>query len=135
MTALHGCPCLALTLLLVLGVRRCIAYCCRIDEQFGALQSHQSRCLGVPLVPAYEHAELAHAGLNRAEAEVARCEVELLVVGRVVGDVHLAILAGDRAVAFHDDSRVVIQTRSTALEERCDDNHVALVCQCAVRSR
>ena len=45
---------------------------------------------------------------------------------------HLAILASDRAVALHDDSRVVIQTRSTALEERCDDNHVALACQCAV---
>ena len=62
------------------------------------------------------------AGVDGLEAEVARREVELLVVARVVGDVHLTILAGNRAVLLQHHSGVVIQTRGTTLEQRCDDN-------------
>ncbi len=61
--------------------------------------------LGVPLVPADESADGALGGLRGFEAEVAGGEVELFVVERVVGDVHLAVGVGDGAVFFDGDGR------------------------------
>src|SRR5690606_5309931 len=52
----------------------------RIDQKLGAAQRSQSRSLGIPLSPADEHAELGGGGRERAESEIARREVELLVV-------------------------------------------------------
>lgn len=40
MTALHRCPSLTLTLLLVLRIVGCIANGCGINKQFGTLKSH-----------------------------------------------------------------------------------------------
>ena len=42
------------------------------------------------------------------KTEVARREVKLLIVGRIIRDVHLAIPAGYAAVFFYHYSRVVI---------------------------
>ena len=70
-----------------------------VEQQLGAGQRHQPRRFRIPLVPAHQHAEFAHRGVDRLEAEVAGREVELLVIRRIVGDVHLAVVPGDAAVA------------------------------------
>ena len=68
-----------------------------------------------------------NARVERLEAQVARREVELLVVERVVGDVHLAVEAQQRAVGVEDDGRVVIEPRRPPLEERADDHDAGLL--------
>ena len=125
MTTLHSCPCLALALLLLLCVVGCIANGSRINKEFGSLQSHKSCCLWIPLVPANKHSKLAYACLDWMETKVAGCEIELLVVSRIVGDVHLAVFAGYRSVALYHYSRVVVETWSTTLEERSNNDNIA----------
>ena len=61
-------------------------------------------------------------GLRGFEAEVAGGEVELLVVERVVGDVHLAVGVGDAAVFFDGDGGVVIEAGGAAFEEAGDED-------------
>ena len=63
------------------------------------------------------------------ETEVARGEVELLVVGRIIGDVHLAMDAGYAAVAFEDNGSVVVKPRCTTLEETGDEDNLVLGCK------
>ena len=59
------------------------------------------------------------------EAEVAGREVELLVVERVVGDVHLAVEPGDAAVGVERHRGVVVEARGAPLEERRHDRDLA----------
>ena len=63
---------------------------------------------------------------NAWKPEVAGGEIVLLVIKRVVGDVHLAIKAAKRAVAVDDDGRVVVDPRRPALEDRADHDHARL---------
>ena len=44
----------------------------------------------------------------RAKAEIAGREVELLVIKRIVGDVHLSIKPGNRSIGLNGGGRVVI---------------------------
>ena len=117
MSTLHSCPSLALALLLFVWVIGGLTYGCRINQEFCTLQSHKACSLGIPLVPAYEHAKLAHAGLNRMKTEVARCEIEFLIETRVIRNVHLTILSRYSAILFHHHRGIVINTRSTTLEQ------------------
>lgn len=117
MTALHGGPCLALTRLLFGRVAAFIADGGGIDEEFGTAKCHEARAFGVPLIPTYLHAETTYAGVDGLEAEIAGSEVEFLVVGGVVGNVHLAIFARDGTVALKDHGGVVVEARCAALEE------------------
>src|ERR1019366_6784074 len=80
-----------------------------IEQNLRALQCRQARGFGIPLVPADQHADLAVAGWPGAETEVAWSEIELLVIERVVRDVHLAIDAQERAVGIDDRRRVVVE--------------------------
>src|SRR5690606_12788030 len=100
-----------------------------VEQHFGAGQRHQARGFRVPLVPAHQHAQLADGGLDGLEAEVARREVELLVVTGVVRDVHLAVLAGQAAVGLQHYRGVVIQPRRATLEQRGDDDHAEFLRQ------
>ena len=93
MSALYGLPSSELTCFLLVGIRAFPTDGSRVDEQFCALQSHETRSFRIPLIPAHLHAQHTHARRDRVEAEVAWSEVELLVIGRVIGDVHLAIFA------------------------------------------
>ena len=127
-----GLPGAPLALLLVGSVLGGIADGSGVDEQVGTLKSHEAGCLGVPLVPADEHAQPAYARLYGVEAEVAGGEVELLVVARVVGYVHLAVAAGYGAVALDDHGGVVVESGGAALEERGDDDHLITLGQFAV---
>ena len=117
MTPHDRLPSLTLALLFLGRVVVGIADGRRVDEHVSPLERHQASRLGVPLIPADHHPQPTDAGVDGMEAEVARREVELLVVGRVVGDVHLPVDARYRPVAFEDDGRVVIETGSAPLEE------------------
>ena len=57
------------------------------------------------------------------EAEVARSKVELLVVGGVIGDVHLTMDASNAAVFLENDGCIVIEARRTALEKAGDEDN------------
>src|SRR5690606_27640635 len=98
----------------------------RIDQKLGAAQRSQSRSLGIPLIPADEHAELGGGGRERAESEIARREVELLVVTRIVRNVHLPVLADIAALAVDHGRRVVVEARRAPLEQARDDRDVEL---------
>ena len=69
------------------------------------------------------------------ETEVARGKVELLVVGGIVGDMHLAVDACYLSVALEHDGSVVVQTWCALLEERGDEDHTELLGQLAEESR
>ena len=92
------------------------------EEDFGSAEGGEAGAFGVPLVPADESADGACGGLGGFEAEVAGGEVELLVVERVVGDVHLAVDVGDAAVVFDGDGGVVVEAGGAALEEAGDED-------------
>ena len=97
-----------------------------VEEDLGALQGRQPGGLGIPLVPANERADPGVRGLERLEAQVAGREVILLVIERVVGNVHLAVAAAERAVGVEDDRRVVVDPGRAALEDRADHDHARL---------
>ena len=51
------------------------------------------------------------------ETDVARSEVEFLVVAGVVGDVHLAILTRNGTVLLQYDGRIMVQPCSTTFKQ------------------
>ena len=65
------------------------------------------------------------------EAQVARGEIELLVVGWIVRDVHLAVFACYAAILLQNDCGVVVQAGSTTLEQRGNDDYAQLFRQVA----
>ena len=69
------------------------------------------------------------------EPQIARGEVELLVVGRIIRDVHLTIDACNGTVFLKNDSRVMIKSCSTTLKEGCDDHHPKLLGEFAIELR
>ena len=77
-------------------------------------QRGQPGGFGIPLVPADAGADPAEPGVEAAKAQIARREIKLLVVQRIVGNVHLAIHARGAAVGVEDHGRVVIQARRRA---------------------
>ena len=90
-------------------------------------QRRQPGRFGIPLVPADADADAAELGAKALKAEIAGREIELFVVQRVVGNVHLAIEADLRAVGVEDDSRVVIDAGGASLEQRADDDDAMLL--------
>ena len=130
-TALHCRPRFALTLLFGGDVATLITDGGGVDEEFCAAECHEASALGIPLIPADLYAETANAGVDGFETEVAGGEVELFVVGGIVGDVHLAIFAGDRAVALKDHGSVVVEAGCTALEEGSNEHYGVAACEFA----
>src|SRR5690606_23106230 len=98
----------------------------RIDEQLGTLHRGEARGFGIPLVPADEHTELGGLRMPNFVAEIAGREVILLVVPRIVRDVHLAVLAEVTALAVEHRSRIVINARGTLLEQARDERDIEL---------
>ena len=118
--ALNGAPRIVLRLAVLRLLVGMPADRRRIEEHVRALQRRQPCALGIPLVPADQRAELAEVGLEGLEAQIAGREVELLVVERIVGDVHLAIDAVELAAAVDDGRSVVIDAGRAPLEQRSD---------------
>src|SRR5260370_6705479 len=80
----------------------------RIEDKLCPTQSSESGCLGKPLVPADERADFAIRGIVSLKAKVSGREIKLLVVERVVWNVHLAILTSQLTRGIDDDGGVVI---------------------------
>ncbi len=107
-----------------------------IEQDVGAAQAREARAFRIPLVPADEHADAPEARLEAREAQIARREIELLVVERVVGDVHLAVEAAQGAIGVQDRGGVVVDAGGAALEQRCDDHYAQIArhrAECARR--
>ena len=100
-----------------------------IEEYLGTHEGGDAGGFGVPLVPADEHADGGELGLEDLVAQVAGGEVELLVVARVVGDVHLAVFAQVGAVGVDDGGGVVVEAFGAFFEHRADDDHAQLLGQ------
>ena len=69
---------------------------------------------------------MAVARVVSLKAEIAGSEVELFVIQRIVGDVHLAILADDLSRSVDHDGGVVINAGGSFFEERRDDHDFLL---------
>jgi hypothetical protein len=59
-----------------------------------------------------------------ATTGVAGCEIKLLVIERIIRDVHLAIDTRQRPIRVDHDGGVVVQAGRTPLEKRRDDDDV-----------
>jgi hypothetical protein len=100
--------------------------CRRIHEQLGTLHRSEPCGFGVPLIPADEHAELGWLRVKHLEAQVAGREVILLVIPRVVRDVHLAVLAEIPALGVEHGRRVVIEPCGALLEQARNERDLQL---------
>src|ERR1035441_2146918 len=85
----------------------------RVKKNAGSLQCSKPRTFGIPLIPADERAEFPGGRVEGFEAEIAGSEIIFFVVKRIVGNVHLAINADERAIGIaagiKDRDRVVIE--------------------------
>ena len=81
---------------------------CRIQQHVGALERHDARRLGEPLVPADADTHGTERRLEHLEARVADREVELLLIAGPVGNVRLAVQPAHRAVGVDHGHRVVV---------------------------
>src|SRR5262245_33290875 len=88
-----------------------------INEALRAAQCGQAGAFGIPLVPTHEYADGSNFGLKNTKSLITRCEIELFVIERVIGNVHLAVAAQIRSIGIEHDSGVVIKTCCTALEK------------------
>src|SRR5205807_3162074 len=84
-----------------------------IEEGGGAPQRREASAFGIPLVPAHQRADASDARVERPETQVAGGEVELLVVGGIVGDVHL-----DRKSTRLNSSHLVISYAVFCLKKK-----------------
>src|SRR5207244_11204257 len=88
----------------------------RVEQHVGALERREARAFGIPLVPAHERPDPSHARVERAKAQVAGSEIELLVVGRIVVYVHLAVGTHHATVGVYYRGAVVVDIRVTSHE-------------------
>ena len=113
MSTLRDNPCIELADLLIIGVRTFPTDGSRINQQFRSFQGHESGCFRIPLVPAYKHAKFTQRGLDRFEADISGSKIKLLIIGRIIGDMHLSVFSGYTAITVENDRRIMIQSRST----------------------
>src|SRR5262245_5775320 len=90
----------------------------RVKENARAAKRGESRAFGVPLIPADQRADPANRRVKALKTEIARGEVELLVVSRIVRDVHLAIESGHLSLCVDDCRAVVVEAGRSAFEDR-----------------
>ncbi len=89
-----------------------------IEEDLRPGQGGQASRLGEPLVPADQNAEPGGPGGNALEAQIARGEMELLVVEGIVRNVHLPVAAQLGPALVEDHRSVVIDALGAPLEHR-----------------
>ncbi len=96
----------------------------RIEKNIRALQRCKPSTLGIPLVPAHQRSKFAEIGFERLKSQIARREIELFVIQRVVRDVHLAVDANQFSAAVDHGRSVVINAGRTTLEQRSNNRDV-----------
>src|SRR4029453_7250983 len=89
----------------------------RIKKKLCTAERSESRCFRKPLVPADQCAHFPISRVVSLKTKITGSEVELFVVKRIVGNVHLAILAHNLTRLVDDDSGVVINTGCSLFEE------------------
>ena len=108
-------------------------------SDLGALERGDARALRVPLRPSRRACRWGRRRSSWAwKAQVAGGEVKLLVVERIVGDVHLAIdrcdVVGLVGCVIENGGSVVVQPRCAALEEARNHHEVVFADDLAQRS-
>ena len=101
----------------------------RIEQHIRALQRCETRSFRIPLIPADQRSHFADVRIHSLESQIARSEIELLVIERIVGDMHLSINPNQRAVFLEDRRCVVINPGRSLFEEGSDQNDALLSCQ------
>src|SRR5207245_1653961 len=114
--ALDRLPCGMLRLVHVLLFVWQPADCRRIEQKLRTGKRGQTRRFGKPLVPTNQRANLAMLRPMSLKTKIAGCEIELLVIERIVRDMHLAILAGDLSVGVDGDGGVVVNAGGALLK-------------------
>ena len=98
-----------------------------IEENLGPAHRRESSRLGVPLVPADEHADAAEAGVPGSESGVPWSEIEFFVEEGIVRDVHLPVDAQQGPVRIDDYGGIVVEAFGALFEERCDHHNPVLL--------
>src|SRR5207245_5213552 len=106
--ALNGAPRVELFLAMAVLLGRMPADGRGIEQDVGALQGGEARAFRIPLIPAHQRADAPDPGVERAESQISRREIELLVVRGVVRDVHLAVDPDQAAVRVDYCGAVVV---------------------------
>ena len=104
-----------------------------IEQNVRAAQRRDARGFRIPLIPAHQHADASEGRVEIRKSEIARSEIKLFEIERIVGDVHLAIQPRDFAVGVENRGRVVIEARGAPLKQRRDDDDLQLARQLAQR--
>src|SRR4030095_10293055 len=102
MTTLNRLPRGMLRLSKFLFLARMPADCRWIKNNFCATQCGQSRRLRIPLVPANADTYLATRCGPRQKSEIARREVKLFVIQRIIGNMHFAIFTEQFSIRIDD---------------------------------
>src|SRR5262249_15990315 len=92
----------------------------RVKNHLRTFESGQARAFRIPLVPANLNANTAEFGIEVREAEIAGREIELFVIERIVGDMHLAVFTEERSVGIENRTGVVIDAGGAAFEQGSD---------------
>src|SRR4051812_33100633 len=79
-----------------------------IKDDARAFERRQACAFRIPLIPANQRADFSFARVESLVAEIAGREIELLVIKRIVRNVHLAIHAFERSVRIEDCGSVVV---------------------------
>ena len=95
-----------------------------IEDRLGAGHRGEPGGLGIPLVPADERPHGESARGHAHEARITWGKIKLLVVVRVVRDVHLAIHAGRGAIGLEDHGGVVEEAGAPPLENAPHEHDV-----------
>src|ERR1700730_4547252 len=98
------------------------ADCRWIKKNVRAAQARQPRSLRMPLVPAHQHADAGESRIEIRKSQVSWRKIKFFVIERIVRNVHLAIFAGERSVGVNRSGCIMINSGSTPLENRSDDN-------------
>ena len=115
-SALHGAP------RVTLGMRRILlsrwdasrspwdrTKCKRLEAASRAPSGyHWSQQISVAILPTLR--------IERSKTKIPRREIKFFVVSRIVGNMHLAVEAGDLAIRIDDGGGIVVNARSAALE-------------------
>src|SRR4051812_40698139 len=125
MCALDGAPCVVLYRAELGFFVRMPADCRRIKKNVGALQSREASAFRIPLVPANKSSHTSILRVEGLKAKIARSEIKLFIVKRIVRDVHLAIETLGTAIGIKDDRRIVIKATRATFKDR---NHYGSFC-------
>src|SRR5437762_1663849 len=107
----------------------------RIEKQLCSMQDGEPGRLGIPLAPADQNPDSGVARVPGVQPEVSRSEIELFVIQRVIGNVHLSIFPHKPAVGIENGCRVVVEAGRAALEQGCDQDNLELACKSSQKLR